>query len=340
MASTPSFEWLFCAPLSSHPDLLEPGSWNHQVLLISVSLTALYPLPGTPLPLLFSRLLPPPALVLSFCVAFSPGASSPRWDVLALEFHIPFCLALPHCVKACFLLLPAAIWALWGQVQVLLTFATPSIQWSTHHRVGGGEESESVSCLCLTLCDPIDCSPPGFSVHGVLQARILVWGAIPFSRGSSRPRDWTWVSCIAGRFFTVWATREAQYCQISEWKSEPGGIESWSGGIYYDHENDWALGHTGPLAQVPDTGGSAMLTFVSQAGEVTAATVAEPQPGSSLPPSTPSFFCPTCFGGGGPAPGSLQWVTPHWWSIPPSRTWLHQLTPFCWISQCLHLRLS
>ena len=51
----------------------------------------------------------------------------------------------------------------------------------------------------------MDCSLPGSSVHGILQARILEWVAIPFSTGSSWPRDWTWVSCIAGRFFTVWA---------------------------------------------------------------------------------------------------------------------------------------
>ena len=51
-------------------------------------------------------------------------------------------------------------------------------------------------------CDPMDCSPPGSSVQGVSQARILEWGAISFSRGSSQPRDQTWVSCIAGRFFT------------------------------------------------------------------------------------------------------------------------------------------
>ena len=61
---------------------------------------------------------------------------------------------------------------------------------------------------CPTLCSPMDRSPPGFSVHGILQARILEWFAIPFSKGSSRPRDRTQVSCIAGRFFTVWATRE------------------------------------------------------------------------------------------------------------------------------------
>ena len=54
-----------------------------------------------------------------------------------------------------------------------------------------------------------DCSPPASSVHGILQARILKWLAIPFSRGSSWPRDWTQVSSIAGRFCTSWATREA-----------------------------------------------------------------------------------------------------------------------------------
>ena len=53
-------------------------------------------------------------------------------------------------------------------------------------------------------------SLPGFSVHGIFQARVLEWGAISFSRGSSWPRDWTQVSCIAGRRFTLWATREAQ----------------------------------------------------------------------------------------------------------------------------------
>ena len=56
---------------------------------------------------------------------------------------------------------------------------------------------------CLTLCNPMDRSPPGSSVLGILQARILKQVAIPFSRGSSRPRDRTWVSCIAGGFFTL-----------------------------------------------------------------------------------------------------------------------------------------
>ena len=61
---------------------------------------------------------------------------------------------------------------------------------------------------CLTLCDPMDCSPPGSSVHGIFQARVLEWVAIFFSRGSSQPRDRTWVSHIVSRCFTDWATRE------------------------------------------------------------------------------------------------------------------------------------
>ena len=62
--------------------------------------------------------------------------------------------------------------------------------------------------LYPVLCNPLDCSPQGPSIHGVFQARILEWGAILFSRGSSWIKDQTWVSCVAGGFFTMWATRE------------------------------------------------------------------------------------------------------------------------------------
>ena len=130
--------------------------------------------------------------------------------------------------------------------------------WKAYTQV---ESNECVMCIhcavlclvaqtCLTLCDPMDCSPPGSSVHGdypgkntrvgchaLLQGifltqglnpgllhcrsilyclshqgspRILEWVAHPFSRGSSWPRNWTGVSCISGRFFTSWATREVQ----------------------------------------------------------------------------------------------------------------------------------
>ena len=65
-------------------------------------------------------------------------------------------------------------------------------------------ESESeVAQSCLTLCDPVDCSLPGFSVHGILQARILEWFTISFPRGSSRPRDRTQVSIIVDRRLTL-----------------------------------------------------------------------------------------------------------------------------------------
>ena len=65
-----------------------------------------------------------------------------------------------------------------------------------------------VAQSCLTLCDPMDCSLPGSSASGILQARVLEWVALSFSRRSYQPRDWTWVSRIAGRRFTIWATRE------------------------------------------------------------------------------------------------------------------------------------
>ena len=64
-----------------------------------------------------------------------------------------------------------------------------------------------VAQSCLTLCDPMDCSPPGSSVHGIFQAWILEWVAVSFSRGSSWLRNRIRVSCIIGRRFTIWATR-------------------------------------------------------------------------------------------------------------------------------------
>ena len=71
----------------------------------------------------------------------------------------------------------------------------------------------NLACLvtqsCPTLWDPLDCSPPGASVHGILHARILEWVAISFSRGSSWPRDQTQVSCICRQVVYHWVTREA-----------------------------------------------------------------------------------------------------------------------------------
>ena len=72
------------------------------------------------------------------------------------------------------------LWSAWNDGLILLTFAKVKVTQS-----------------CLTLCDPVD-----YTVHGILQARILEWAAFSFSRGSSQPRDQTQVSCMAGGFFT------------------------------------------------------------------------------------------------------------------------------------------
>ena len=79
--------------------------------------------------------------------------------------------------------------------------ANYSVHRETDQLPGMKSESE-VRQSCPTLCDPVDCSPPGSCAHGILQARILEWVAIFFSRGSSWPRDWTHVSCIADGSFT------------------------------------------------------------------------------------------------------------------------------------------
>ena len=68
------------------------------------------------------------------------------------------------------------------------------------------EGKVKVDQLCPILSDPLDCSLPGSSGHGILQVRILEWVAISFSRRPSQPRDWIWVSCISGWLLTIWAT--------------------------------------------------------------------------------------------------------------------------------------
>ena len=83
-----------------------------------------------------------------------------------------------------------------------------------------GKVKVKVTQSCPTLCDPMN-----YTVHGILQARILEWVAFPFSRGSSQPRDRTQVSLIAGGFFTSWATEEAQeYWSILESISSPADL--------------------------------------------------------------------------------------------------------------------
>ena len=98
----------------------------------------------------------------------------------------------------------------WGYLTV-----TFSLKWrklcqevNIFHYLGLLVMWSEVAQSCPTLCDPVDCSLPGSSAHGIFQARILEWVAISFSRGSSPPRDQTQVSRTVGRYFTVWATRE------------------------------------------------------------------------------------------------------------------------------------
>ena len=84
-------------------------------------------------------------------------------------------------------------------------------EWGHSALLSGSAPFSSVANVLVVSdsCDPMDCSPPGSSVHGIYQAGILEWVIISFSRGSSWPRDRTQVSHIADRFFSVWASREA-----------------------------------------------------------------------------------------------------------------------------------
>ena len=108
-----------------------------------------------------------------------------------------------------------------------------AIIWTYHKKfytcqsgVGNGMCVCVCVCVCISHsvmsdCGPLDCSPPGSSVHGILQARILEWVTISYSRGSSRHRDWTQVFCTAGRFFTVWATREVHVVEYTILQKNP-----------------------------------------------------------------------------------------------------------------------
>ena len=86
----------------------------------------------------------------------------------------------------------------------------PEAEENNHYQITAWQrQSESeVAQSCPTLCDPVDCSPPGSCVHGILQARILEWVAIFFSRGSSQPKDRTHF-CVGRQILYCWATREA-----------------------------------------------------------------------------------------------------------------------------------
>ena len=114
----------------------------------------------------------------------------------------------------------------WSKISLVLTstiFTIYSIHFTRTYKV-------KVAQSCPTLCNPMD-----YTVHGILQARILEWVAILFSRGSSQPKDWTQVSHTAGGFLTSWATREAQNLQrwvLNDQRDRVSWIELFNGKDY------------------------------------------------------------------------------------------------------------
>ena len=89
-------------------------------------------------------------------------------------------------------------------------FSCPRITSHSKGQDGSWKVNVLATQSCPALYDPMECSPPGSSIHGILQAKLLEWIAISSSTGSFQPRDRTQVFSIVGRFFTTWATREAQ----------------------------------------------------------------------------------------------------------------------------------
>ena len=114
--------------------------------------------------------------------------------------------------------LPSIVWVssenrvLWGCIETGVWTSTEiGAVWIWVRVSTGRNVGRNIAQSCPTLCDPVDCSLPGSSVHGIFQAIVLEWIAISFSSGSSQPRDWTQVSCIVVRRFTIWATREVDW---------------------------------------------------------------------------------------------------------------------------------
>ena len=139
-----------------------------------------------------------PVKSASFQLALDPAVVSPRdlmiISCLQVSTYPPF-----PCPSVFISYFPFLLW--FDEIDI---HKLPG-SWNRESEVKWREVTQS----CLTLWGPVDCSLPGSSVHGILQARILEWVAISFPRGSSRPRDPTWVSHIGGRCFNLWATSEA-----------------------------------------------------------------------------------------------------------------------------------
>ena len=121
--------------------------------------------------------------------------------------------------------------------QLAITSSVVGLRRSSKVLPKASEWVSEVAQSCWTLCDPMDCrSLPCSSVHGIFQARVLEWVAISFSRGSSWPRDRTQVSCIVGRCFTIWATKEVPNLhqkQKRSWSLFGGLLPVWSTIVFW-----------------------------------------------------------------------------------------------------------
>ena len=139
--------------------------------------------------------------------SIKPFPDSARWKQSSfshfpLDVHLQLTpwLLCEACLFMCLFSLWAWLWARYGQDPQWIQHFIPPPHYTQHKT----DLHAKLLHFCSTLCKPVDCSPPGSSVHGVFQARIPEWVAMPHSRGSSWPRDLTcifWGSCIAGRFF-------------------------------------------------------------------------------------------------------------------------------------------
>ena len=112
------------------------------------------------------------------------------------------------------------VWIIWHSLNLM-----PK-EFASRRDVRCEQKKMLVAQSCPILCNLVDCSTPGSSMHGISQARILEWVTISFSGGSSQPRSRSQVSCIAGRFFTVWVTRDKNQRSIFlflVWEDTEGG---------------------------------------------------------------------------------------------------------------------
>ena len=135
------------------------------------------------------------------CLKNFSSESSCRWNCFTLCFLSSILLSTFH------------NWNFYIPLITKLTKSDLLVKSPTHWR------SVLVSQLCPTLCNPMDCSRPVFSVLGILQAKILDWVAIPFSSDSSGPRDWTLGRLHCSKFFIIWATRKASWKNPPNWGS-------------------------------------------------------------------------------------------------------------------------